>query len=239
MPRGNNIYDQGFYLELRQFVQVNQIAEATMAMANGHSMLRASFTRSDKGIWKQSIRPPNGPFHHFAHYSVAYEDPADCIHNGRSIINSTRERLDFENGVVFAVACISVRRSQRLYLTCHHLVVDLVSWRIIFHEMEEYIRLRTLPVTKPFPFFAWVKAHLEDIREKPNADLVASIPPASYWGINCATNRYGDIVRKSFSLDPVTTDCLLQTGGEYQQIEPLGHHDWISSLFLHQELSTR
>ena len=60
------------------------------------------------------------------------------------IIAQCRESLDIEYGPLLAAVLFDDTEPQTLFLTIHHLVVDLVSWRVLFQELEELLTLGTI-----------------------------------------------------------------------------------------------
>lgn len=217
MPEGNNLYDQGFYLKLREVMDVKQVKHAIQTIADRHSMLRAVFSCSDSGKWTQSTRSSGPAYHHFQHHMVASASEA------LQIIDLTRKNIDIRCGIVFAVALMQLGNEQRLFLTCHHLVVDLVSWRIILHDLERILRGEHLPDLSALAFTQWTEMQVQHQQESISPDSSREILPshASFWKLENRSNRYGDIRRQSFTLEPDVTSRLLKPSGDSMPVETL------------------
>jgi amino acid adenylation domain-containing protein len=217
MPAGNNLYDQGFYLRLREAVDVDRLSRAMHAVADRHSMLRAVFSCSESGHWTQSTRGPGPLYHHFQHHVATSASEA------LQIIDHTRKQIDIRRGPVFAVASLQLEKEQRLFLTCHHLVVDLVSWRIILHDLENILHRDRLPDPAALAFTQWTEAQIRHHQDLTSPSVAHEALPshASYWKMENCPNRYGDIRRQSFALERDVTNRLLTPSGETMPIETL------------------
>ena len=129
------------------------------------------------------------------------------------IIAQCRELLDIENGPLLAAVLFDNTTPQTLFLTIHHLVVDLVSWRVLFQELEELLTSGTVSTPPPIGFHSWSTLQAQYALEhlEPSALTPAEIQPPlpSYWGMECSANLQGDTIVKSFAIDESTSSLLL------------------------------
>jgi amino acid adenylation domain-containing protein len=143
-------FNQGFYVKLRRHFSVAEIENAMTTLVHHHSMLRARFQTVD-GTWTQRVLKPGDGVHHFASRQVS--DIAEVA----SLAMQRQRSLDIQNGPVFTADLCSLpaRNSsspeeQFLILIAHHLVVDLVSWRIILDDLETVLTGGTMQSSLSF-----------------------------------------------------------------------------------------
>ncbi|KAK4133596.1 non-ribosomal peptide synthetase [Trichocladium antarcticum] len=215
-------FNQSFCFRLARHVEELAVENALRAIIQRHPMLRARFAPSGAGRqWRQYIT---------ADVDASYRFRVHAIHSRREAdagISSAQECLDVRRGPLFAAELFSQRvGEQLLFMTAHHLVVDLVSWRVILEEMEEMLEnplkhdpstgsdQRTPPAHLSLPFPQWTALQAEDCVGKLLTEVLpaASQVPAAhlaYWGMQERPNLYGDVVCQGFELDVATTATLL------------------------------
>ncbi|KAL8703011.1 MAG: hypothetical protein Q9201_003811 [Fulgogasparrea decipioides] len=209
--RGEGHFNQSFFVRLAQRFQSTAIHQATKSIVNRHSMLRARFRlcASDEE-WKQRITTDVTGSYSFHEHSVASKD--DAI----PIISSSQASLDPVNGPLFSVDLFNADDgSQLLFLTAHHLVVDLVSWRVILQDLEDILTdPQSITDLEPsLSFQAWSKMQVEHSH---SLALGSVLPPVDipqqedvYWGMNGRPNIYGDVDCKGFEIDAPTTSLIV------------------------------
>lgn len=81
-----------------------------------------------------------------------------------------------------------------LFLAAHHLIIDMVSWRIILGDLEELLNTRTMVAEKPPPFQVWSAMQTEHSL-KHSSQLNSSVlpfkvpaPDLKYWGMDDSAN---------------------------------------------------
>ncbi len=205
-----NHFNQSFLLNVSRKVSEEEVLKAIGHVAKQHSMLRARFRKDANGHWSQSI-----PLHDAGSFRFRVRDTEDR-EEALSVAEKAQEGLDIENGPVFAAELINVStNSQLLFLVAHHLVVDLVSWRVIIRQLEEVLTSETpLPSPAPFPFHSWVKMQAEYARTSlaPQEALPHTVPAADYdyWGMSNAANIRSETQELSFVLSPNDTELALR-----------------------------
>ena len=209
--RGKGHFNQSFFVRLTENTQPATVLQATKAIVNRHSMLRARFRLSAfDDEWKQRITTDvTGSYSFHVHDCPSKEDTVP-------IMGKTQASLDAINGPLFAVNMFTLASgTQLLFLTGHHLVVDLVSWRVILHDLEEFL---TNPKVSPemeysLSFQTWCRMQLEHTHKTPLRSVLppdADIPPQghTYWGMSDRVDTYGDVIWEGFELDVATTTII-------------------------------
>ncbi|KAL8924366.1 MAG: hypothetical protein Q9208_004148 [Pyrenodesmia sp. 3 TL-2023] len=208
--RGTGHFNQSFYVRLARNFQPAVIHQATKSIVNRHSMLRARFRLSDSDDeWKQRITADVAGSYTFRAYSFASK--AEAV----PVISKSQASLDPVNGPLMAVDVFNLNDgSQLVFMTAHHLVVDLVSWRVILQDMEDFLTNPTAiaDTETSLSFQAWTKMQLEHAH---TLRLGSVLPPVdipkqdySYWGMHDRPNLYGDVEYKGFQLDADTTALI-------------------------------
>lgn len=224
-------FNQSFLVRLTREKAVIDVARAVEVLVRQHSMLRARFSVDAKGHWKQRVTAQmQGSFAFNAH-DIQSEQPRAQI---ASIISGTRTRMNIKTGPVFAVDMFTVdgaseveeeAGSQFLFLDAHHLVVDLVSWRILLQQLGELLETGRLSAERPVPFQVWnrLQADFAERALLPEAALPFAIPPADldFWGIESKRNTWGNTTTVEFQLDIETTKLLMGDANVTLNTEPV------------------
>lgn len=213
-------FNQHVLLHLTKPVSEETMASAINAVVGRHSMLRARFSQPQGSHeWMQFILDATGGSYTFGIHNVSHRQEIG------SITADYASRLDLVHGPVFAAALFNIDGgSQSLFLVAHHLVIDLVSWRIVVHDIESLLRTQELAPT-PLPFQNWCRQQQTHSQQSSNLEevLPTQIPPADfeYWDMNGVLNLHKDEVSEKFSLDEGTTDRLFGNSNEALNTEPL------------------
>lgn len=139
--------NQGFYLRLSKQISSEEMARALDSLVQHHSMLRSRLQRVD-GKWMQLVLPSSVKNNFL--YSQHHQPNLDAI-SGLAI--RRHQELNPERGPVFSADLCTIDDdtvNQYLILVAHHLVVDLVSWRIILEDLEALLSHQKLLPSMPF-----------------------------------------------------------------------------------------
>ncbi|GKZ25564.1 nonribosomal peptide synthase [Aspergillus brasiliensis] len=214
-PQGSSHFNQSLLLRTSRHISVEELKAGLDILVKRHSMLRARFRRSESGHWSQQVRSldsPAGTFYRLAtHNGITRESlPA--------VFNTSQTSLSIQEGPLLAVDLVELTDgSQLLYLIAHHLVIDLVSWRILHGELEQYLQTGSLqPTAESVPFLTWSRAqaeysakHLNPVSALPDFQEARNdFDAASYWGIPPESNTFGQTSTFRFTLDRTATDTL-------------------------------
>jgi hypothetical protein len=214
-------YSQSFLLKLTREVEVGNFQRAFNHLVKQNSMLRARFdVERLTGQVSQRVLPFDTEIYHLDIWDQASLDDAYRINS------TTTSTLNMWKGPVFAVNIFQnvIGIGQVVFMTAHHMVIDLVSWRIIIADLEDYISREetcssALLVSSPDPsrmsFQVWSRLQREliPLTDFSKArDLEDSLPiNLEYWGMSDVADSFGDIDASHFTLDKTTTSLLLGT----------------------------
>jgi len=204
-------FNQGFFLRLKLKIDENDLRRAIEILILRHSMLRARFSQTgNDGKWQQRITRETATSFRLQTHRVNTQDQV------KSAIADSQTSLNAVVGPLLAIDLFDIDgQDQLVSMTGHHLVIDLVSWRIILEELEELLlNPHTAKLPEPtLPFQTWCRlqaVHCQNlVSEKflPADDIPAG--DFAYWGMEDRPNTYGDVACEGFELDSVTTSLLL------------------------------
>jgi non-ribosomal peptide synthase protein (TIGR01720 family) len=214
-------YNQSFFVQILQPVEADVLGRCLDELVKQHTMLRARLQLSADGYeWKQLVSPEITGSYHFQVHEVSQDQVAP-------IISKAQTSLDIENGPVFAVNLFSDRNEQYISMVAHHLVIDLVSWRIILGDLEELLKNGSTSQPQPLAFQIWLQLQADYIRQhaQPEIDMPMNVPEADfqYWGMgDAAPNRHADALDKSYSISSEATSMLFgQSANSSLRTEPV------------------
>lgn len=204
-------FNQSFLVKLSQPLEFETLRNALLSLLQRHPMLRAQFRKQD-GIWQQHI-PKNYSVEAVlsTHYIQKSSDMSE-------VVVSVQDRIDILHGPVFTAAHIlSANGKQNLFLTAHHLVVDLVSWRIIMEDLEQILQSNKLSTSSSTSFRRWLKLQAEYSQRHHTPDAVLSKPMTTpsfdFWHKEDSQTFYGSALEEGFSLNEVHTQMLANCHG--------------------------
>lgn len=212
-PRGvssgdENRFNQSVCLSSQPRVSTEQIIGALEPLVARHPMLRARFHDTSNGM-RQSIEGDVKKSFRLGIHSV------DDLTAAADIVAHAQRSLNLENGPVFSADWIQIPSLSKklLFLTAHHLVVDLKSWQIIVRDLEDLIRDPASVAGKSLSFQDWAQLQTKHIRGAAltTTELLPSqrqVGDWSYWGITPETNTYGDRASEHFTLSQNETSLL-------------------------------
>ncbi|RBR18641.1 uncharacterized protein FIESC28_05918 [Fusarium coffeatum] len=203
-------YNQSFLLRTSQHIIEADLRKAMEITIRRHSMLRARFSGDADGNWYQRVTDEVVTSYRLRTIEVASGD--ELKHS----LADSQTCLDASSGPLIAVDLIDeIGEQQRLFMVAHHLVIDLVSWRIILQELEELL-LRpeaVRDIDRPLPFQTWCKMQQDHaLAQTPEqAFPIYGVPDgnASYWGMEDVPNTYGQMTGKGFEIGPAQTSLIL------------------------------
>ncbi|KAG5981230.1 NRPS protein [Claviceps digitariae] len=201
-------FSQSILLHVKQDIELADIEAAFSVLVSRHSMLRARFRLSDQG-WAQIIAPESNRAYRFEHRYM--EDDADLL----SCVEEAQRSINIFHGPVFAVKHIrNAKNKQLLYLVAHHLVVDLKSWHILLHDLDELLREGTLLSEPSMPFTYWTDFQsYENSQRLINPILPFEVGPENlgFWGLDDQPNMYGNTEHVTFMLPEAAAFSLRKT----------------------------
>lgn len=209
---GLHHFNQSFLLRIRAPVSTDAIRAAVQTLVERHPMLRARFQTRQDGDWQQYVTKYRANTVAYAEHHVERAAVA-------SLAQSRQEQLDIRNGPVFAADVFCLPSGEQLVLlSAHHLVVDLVSWRVIWRDFEQCLLGRRDAVMRPpSSLQVWCK-RLNQVAQslKPSQVLPYAVDTSGYgyWGVDVAQNTEADSETHVVRLDEHVTTRLLGPSNE-------------------------
>ncbi|KAL5341859.1 hypothetical protein BJX70DRAFT_395585 [Aspergillus crustosus] len=205
MPKNLGRFNQSITVRLTRKIQSVVIDNALRALVRKHSMFRARFSRSRDGSCQQRITDDIESSYNFQTHSV--RDSTEILNN----IADTQCSLNVETGPVFAADIFEESNQQILFLVASHICVDVVSWRIVLQELEDFVNTGSLSAEIPLPFQTWCNIQLENSKSIGRShDMYCEAPNLTYWGMGRAPNNYGNVKTDTFTLDSEVTAFISQ-----------------------------
>ncbi|KAL4950600.1 hypothetical protein BDW69DRAFT_187197 [Aspergillus filifer] len=201
VPKGSGRFNQSMTVRLTRRVEPRVIEDALRAIVQKYSMFRARFSKAQNGRWQQRITNQELG----SSYKFSTQRVKNCRDRLEKITNA-QFSLDIQKGPVLAADLFDEAGQQILFMTASHLCVDVVSWRIVLQELEEFVVNGSVSSDVPLSFQSWCNLQFENSRNtKSITDLFRKAPDLGYWGMNQRPNNYGHVKIESFSLDKQAT----------------------------------
>ncbi|WP_323861657.1 condensation domain-containing protein, partial [Xenorhabdus doucetiae] len=131
------------------------IASALIALTERHDMLRAHFIATENG-YRQCYPPAMPSWLPALRHCHIGEFTETELHQQ---LTQWQNGFDYLNGPLWQAAHLTgyTDGSARLFFAFHHLIIDVVSWRIIAEDMRRLLQGETLPA-KTSSYRQWVAA---------------------------------------------------------------------------------
>jgi iturin family lipopeptide synthetase C len=215
----NHHFNQAIMLYSREGFDENGIKAAFEKIQAHHDVLRIVFNE-ENGTFRQEIKGLGFPISLSVHDLRNCENAVEIMENKA---NNIQESINLQKGPLMKLGLFYLDDGDRLLIVIHHLVIDGVSWRLLFEDMETlYHQYRTgeefeLPL-KTDSFKLWseklsVYANSEEfLKEKiywQKLELMeATVPPIEKdFDEDC--NYEKDSETLSFNINEEQTNLLL------------------------------
>ncbi|KAJ5233176.1 Nonribosomal peptide synthetases (NRPS) [Penicillium chermesinum] len=225
---GEYHFNQGVSLHITKRVELADLAWALDQAVRKHAMLRARFRHIQDHGWKQVIERELA-----GSYRLSYHTATNAK-SSRNIGVQSQESLNLEHGPVFAAALIELPNKQVLHLVAHHLVIDLVSWRILLRDLEELLEHRKLPNPRSLSFPVWLERQYQSLSKfvsdigTPAEVFVSDTLPVAvplsnweYWGLTPGQDVWANLASIETKLDSHTTSLLYHSANNALNTEPV------------------
>jgi amino acid adenylation domain-containing protein/non-ribosomal peptide synthase protein (TIGR01720 family) len=218
-PNGMDYFNQTFLFKLGAKVTASDVHAALREVVSRHPMLRSQFKKNERLGWQQCILPYSDDAFNFMEHQVEGQQDIEEICQWR------QKLLNISSGCVFAIDVFNGVVSNDLFIlfTAHHLVVDLVSWRIIWQDIEQFIRDKK-PLNKTPSFLTWSRIQEEDGQNLTPSETLPSkirVPDVSFWGVTPVDNIRQNSISMEKVFDEEMTNLLLGKSNEALQTEPI------------------
>ncbi|RDI86292.1 DNA-directed RNA polymerase II subunit [Venturia inaequalis] len=206
--QNRDAFSQKFLLRVSRPISITTLRKALDSIVVRHSMLRARFRRAEDGSWSQSVKGGSEGCYKCRSHDLTSLDEA------RHAIIKNRSAFSIDSGpLIFVDLFNTSSEGQFIHLVAHHLIIDLVSWRILLGDLAQTLTTGNLPDPVPVPFQSWCR--LQEVYARESLGPARVLPfditptPTDFWGINPSTNMYQDVLEHKFQLDQNTTDLLM------------------------------
>ncbi|KAL2106447.1 hypothetical protein VUR80DRAFT_6701 [Thermomyces stellatus] len=207
--QGDARFNQSVCLSAQAQVTTDRVTRAVKGLVERHDMLRARFRHTAGGL-RQSVAENSETAFRLGIHEV------DGLSAAEDIIARSQRGLDLQSGPVFSADWIQIPALDKklLFLTAHHLVIDLVSWRIISQDLETLLREPDTPLAaRSMSFRRWTQLQAQHVQalEYPEEELSRGDSDTGdweYWGMTPGANAYGDRVQEQFTLSKDETSLL-------------------------------
>lgn len=210
-------YNQSLCLSLNAEVAIERLQDAVSTVVQKHAMLRARVQLAD-GVWTQSfVADGPGTYRMAVHYPSTEAEV-------RMLMEEAHDRIDIIQGPVFSVDLFHTQTGTLLFMVAHHMVIDLVSWRIILQEVEDLVHGLKPQLHEPVSFPNWISELNRHISQRPLTNSQTAANETIYvdrWGLSQVENyhRYG--VKLGWSLNASQTSSLLNEANRAFGTEPV------------------
>jgi len=131
-------FNQSMLVELTDDLNLEALERALEALLWHHDALRMRFVQVD-GQWRQRNAPVE-PLGVLYRHDITLADPGEQLAAMESVANDVHASFDLGRGPLLK-ACLfrfvgGQGRRPYLLLVGHHLIVDVVSWRILFDDLD-------------------------------------------------------------------------------------------------------
>lgn len=212
-------FNQSVILNFNDGITKSEVKNIFTKLQYHHDALRMVYRKSDGAIvqYNMDIDQPT---------SITYKnltsdkDPKKTL---RTLCNELQEGIDMEVGPLMRLGLFDMTGGSRLLIVIHHLVIDGISWRILFEDIEtlyQQLKGNTTPLELPLKtdsFQRWSEQLQAYVKTKPFEAT------SSYWSdimgkehlkiqrdFPSGTNSLDDATTTGFQLSKSSTTKLLK-----------------------------
>ena len=150
-PEAKAFYLQSFLLEFHELINVADIKKVIEKIISHHDVLRMRFYRNSDGVWEQFNNGNDGEFYILEEVALKKNEDKNLFFETQSI--RLKRQLGFSKAPLVGVGLYHDTEKTQSYLlmSVHHLVIDLVSWRILFEDIEALFKQCQKGITLSLP----------------------------------------------------------------------------------------
>ncbi|CEL10890.1 hypothetical protein ASPCAL13997 [Aspergillus calidoustus] len=218
-------FNQSMFLRVPEHIGHSKWYEALREVAMVHPMLRVQVQhdhhRRDGHTTSQvHVQPtPSRSLEVQQHYCSGVKEIL-------AIAEQSQARINLVSGPVISLDIFTAKdgTSHALFIA-HHLVVDLVSWRIILRDLESFLRTGIIEPC-PLSFEKWVRGQKEYLKRHhhsgPRSTLPYNVYPPNlcYWNIHSETNTFGRMKSLSFKLKQGVSAAIIKQANKAYNTRP-------------------
>ncbi|KAJ5546688.1 hypothetical protein N7494_004273 [Penicillium frequentans] len=219
---GEGHFNQGILTRLSKPLDESTLRKAIETLVTRHSMLRARYdnTGSATASAQRITRDVKGSYK----WRIHTVPNMDGI---KPFIGESQTGINCFSGPLLAVDYFRMQDKTQphiLSMTAHHLVVDIVSWKIILGDLEDLVLNpeKSASADGSLPFQTWCR-----LQEEHSKSLGEFRPPPlpsidfGYWGLKDNKTTYGDVDCAAFEIDEEHTNSILLECHKALDTEPI------------------
>ncbi|KAJ5630837.1 uncharacterized protein N7484_010937 [Penicillium longicatenatum] len=222
---GEGHFNQGILTRLSRPIDETTLRKAIETLVTRHSMLRARYDESGSSTaTAQRITRDVKDSYKWRVHTVANMDAI------KPFIGQSQTGINCFSGPLLAVDYFRMQDQSQphvLSMTAHHLVVDIVSWKIILGDLEDLVLNpeKSASADGSLPFQTWCHLQEEHSKSLVTEGKVPTDPLPSidfgYWGLKHNKTTYGDVDCATFDVDEVHTNSILLECHKALDTEPI------------------
>jgi iturin family lipopeptide synthetase A len=129
-----NHFNQSVLLNFKNGISKETVEKIFKKIQSHHDALRLVFTQEKNSILQRFKEIPAFPVAIEEHDIRKQTDAEAILFN---LSNAIQESIDLKNGPLLKLGLFHMQDGSRLLIVIHHLVIDGVSWRILFEDIEQ------------------------------------------------------------------------------------------------------
>lgn len=140
-------FNQAILFLSKQRLVYRALAQAVIHLQEHHDALRMTYHCDNNNTWQQINQGLDYP-HEVTEYDLTHETHETGVAKMRETCETIQRSINLETGPLMKIALFHLDDGDRLLLVLHHLVVDGVSWRLVFADLDTlYHHFLELPLT--------------------------------------------------------------------------------------------
>ncbi|KAK9718411.1 hypothetical protein K7432_005516 [Basidiobolus ranarum] len=209
-----NHFHLSWLVKVREPINATVLQKAMNDLAAHHPMLRVRFVRTD-GRWEQRIVPEEESNMNVQQHRVSN------VEELKANVYQIQRSLSIENGPITSFVLYDLPEGEQLmFMTIHHYLIDLVSWRVIWEDLEKLLNGQSLSY-KSLSFKAWSKLlskHAESLSLK-DWPKQSPIEPLAIDVSKLPLNTMETVKTLSFTLESEHTKLLFGPSNDAYRTE--------------------
>ncbi|VUC23411.1 unnamed protein product [Clonostachys rosea] len=226
-------FNQSFLCRVKRGISAIDFKRAVELITSRHAMLRARFSQTKEGWMQYTVEASSNEAHNFTSHEIieaVSDDVVDTTVNARikTCCKESLAAIDIIKGPVFSVDFFNNENGDSIvYMAAHHLVVDLVSWRIIWRDIEDILQSNTTDLPQAMHFSSWVTLQQQEIKSEEARSAatkyLSSLPVSQYgfWSVPREDNILEHSVETSFALSLEESSLILGKANNSMQTVPM------------------
>jgi amino acid adenylation domain-containing protein/non-ribosomal peptide synthase protein (TIGR01720 family) len=215
--RDNHHFNQAVMLYSQEGFEEEAVRTVFLKLQEYHDALRMTYRTQDREI----IQENHGPDYPFSLQVFDNRRQADAITALETMVNRIQAGIDLETGPLMKLGLFHLEDGDRLLIVIHHLVIDGVSWRILFEDIDTLYRQykKKQPLALPLKTDSF-KSWSEKLHQY--ADSPEFLKQKAYWqeleameipplekDLPAKSNHKKDEVSQSFKIPQKETQLLV------------------------------